>query len=96
MPVAVPPLGALSELQLRGCCCAWCAVTLAVGRSVDLGERELGGRRVFPRGCPTCTTIEVYIQVLDHATQCARCKDTKALCPETADLRRALKEGRQL
>ncbi|MER5184492.1 hypothetical protein ABT009_40305 [Streptomyces sp. NPDC002896] len=48
----------LSEQQVRGTACVWCAVTLNNGTAVDLGPqavRRLDGRIFwFPRACPTC------------------------------------------
>ncbi|WP_245769707.1 hypothetical protein [Streptomyces indicus] len=57
-PVQLPPLGKLSEPQIRGRDCVWCSITLAPGRVVDLGEqyaRRAGQRFAwFPRACSRC------------------------------------------
>ncbi|WP_158939613.1 hypothetical protein [Streptomyces sp. NRRL S-87] len=52
----IPPLAQLSEQQVRGQCCVWCAVRLSNGTAHDLGPRYVrrGGLRIrwFPRSCP--------------------------------------------
>lgn len=45
----------LSEQQIRGTACVYCAVRLDNGDAVDLGERRTnrgGTTRWFPRACP--------------------------------------------
>ncbi|MET9467819.1 hypothetical protein ABZY44_24050 [Streptomyces sp. NPDC006544] len=52
----LPPIGDLSEQQIRGAACVRCGVHLDNATAVDLGERR--GRRAgspfrwFPRACP--------------------------------------------
>lgn len=52
----LPPIGSLSEPQVRGTACVYCGVVLDNESAVDLGERTArqGGatRRWFPRACP--------------------------------------------
>ncbi|WP_327662667.1 MULTISPECIES: hypothetical protein [unclassified Streptomyces] len=93
--VLVPQLSGLPEPQACGRCCVWCGAALGSGRSVDLGERNEDGRHWFPRGCPRCTAQEVYRQLMDHTSSCEQCVDDGALCAASADLRRALREGRR-
>ncbi|MFJ9037493.1 hypothetical protein ACIRF8_13000 [Streptomyces sp. NPDC102406] len=94
--VQTPPLSGLTEVQRCGRHCVWCGAALRAGRSVDLGERDDGaGRRIFPRACPPCTTLKAYHQLINHAATCEQCVDNAALCPASAGIRRALKEGRR-
>ncbi|MCX3060828.1 hypothetical protein [Streptomyces beihaiensis] len=96
-PVQVPPVGESTEAQLRGQRCVWCAEALDPGRCVDLGERVAeDGYRCFPRACPVCTVAMVHAQLVEHSAVCEQCADNGALCPDTAELRRALREGRRL
>jgi hypothetical protein len=52
----LPPIGDLTELQVRGAACVYCGVILDSGTAVDLGEQR--SRRAgatfswFPRACP--------------------------------------------
>ncbi|WP_030764683.1 hypothetical protein [Streptomyces sp. NRRL F-2664] len=52
----LPPVGDLSEQQVRGTACVHCGIVLDNATAVDLGERRTGraGGRVrwFPRACP--------------------------------------------
>ncbi|MGW6703632.1 hypothetical protein ACWGDE_01880 [Streptomyces sp. NPDC054956] len=52
----LPAIGGLSEDQVRGAACVYCAVRLDNGNAIDLGERpaKRGGSiiRWFPRACP--------------------------------------------
>lgn len=93
--VSVPPVNTLSEPQRCGRSCVWCSSALAMGHSVDVGERDdESGRHWFPRGCPRCSAKQVYVQLIEHAASCEQCVDNGGLCPASAELRRALKEGR--
>ncbi|MFB6805509.1 hypothetical protein [Streptomyces sp. NPDC056387] len=51
----LPPVGDLSEQQVRGTACVYCGIHLGAGPAVDLGERiaQLADLRVrwFPRAC---------------------------------------------
>jgi len=97
-PVEVPPVGSMSEAQQCGRSCAWCDTVLLGRPAVDLGERddESSGRRLFPRACPDCARDRVYVQLVTHTTMCEQCTDNGAYCPDSAELRRALREGRRL
>lgn len=52
----LPAMSELSEQQVRGSACVYCAVRLDNGDAVDLGERHVtrAGQpiRWFPRACP--------------------------------------------
>lgn len=52
----LPPMSELSEQQVRGSACVYCAVRLDNGDAVDLGERRVNRAgdtaRWFPRACP--------------------------------------------
>lgn len=92
--VEVPPVGDLSEPQVCGRNCVWCGNVLPIGRSVDLGEREEQGRRWFPRGCARCTVFAVHGQLVRHTQMCEQCVAEGVQCPASAELRRALRQGR--
>lgn len=51
----LPPVGDLSEQQVRGTACVYCGIHLDNATAVDLGERtarQAGSpRRWFPRAC---------------------------------------------
>lgn len=57
-PRPIPPVGDLSEPQVRGAACVHCAVRLDNGSAVDLGPRtaQQAGVEVrwFPRACRAC------------------------------------------
>lgn len=52
----LPRMFELSEQQIRGTACVYCAVRLDNGDAVDLGERRTNRAgsviRWFPRACP--------------------------------------------
>ncbi|OON81945.1 hypothetical protein [Streptomyces tsukubensis] len=54
----LPRLSELSERQIRGAACVWCAADLVAGQDVDLGEQRclwLSYKASwFPRACPHC------------------------------------------
>ncbi|MFE6903763.1 hypothetical protein ACFVFJ_44260 [Streptomyces sp. NPDC057717] len=97
-PVEVPAVGTMSENQQCGRACAWCDRVLLGRPAVDLGERDdaESGRRLFPRACPSCTRDHVYVQLVTHTARCGQCADNGAYCPDSAEVRRALREGRRL
>ncbi|MDH6189103.1 hypothetical protein M2168_002135 [Streptomyces sp. CZ24] len=50
----LPPVEALSELQLRGSACVWCTAPLSCAAGVDLGARpypDVPHIWWFPRAC---------------------------------------------
>ncbi|MGW7331226.1 hypothetical protein ACWGIU_22050 [Streptomyces sp. NPDC054840] len=55
-PPPLPPVGDLSEQQVRGTACVHCGICLDNATAVDLGERRTrrAGEllRWFPRACP--------------------------------------------
>lgn len=96
IPVLLPPISDLTEEELCGRACTWCGNILVGMQSVDLGERDEDGRRIFPRACPTCTVLTTYNQLINHVGQCEQCVDNGGYCPESIEIRRAWKEGRRL
>ncbi|WP_405531466.1 hypothetical protein OG592_26880 [Streptomyces avidinii] len=52
----LPPVGELSEQQVRGIACVHCGICLDNATAVDLGERRTRRAgdllRWFPRACP--------------------------------------------
>lgn len=52
----IPPIGDLSEQQIRGAACVHCGIHLDNATAVDLGERRTRRAGVlvrwFPRACP--------------------------------------------
>ncbi|RZD74895.1 hypothetical protein C0Q61_21990 [Streptomyces albidoflavus] len=53
----IPAPDTLTDAQLRGAACVWCAGRLATATAVDLGTRPdpaWSGARWYPRGCPGC------------------------------------------
>lgn len=52
----LPPMGSLSEQQIRGTACVRCGIVLDNGTAIDLGERRTRRAGVtvrwFPRACP--------------------------------------------
>lgn len=95
--IVVPESSEMSEGQRRGQFRVWCSQALWPNKSIDLGER-IGedDRRWFPRSCPLCAAQQVYLQLLAHVGCCEQCVDEDALCPASALLRRALRQGRSL
>lgn len=95
----VPDPGTLSEPQVRGRACVWCAVTLCTTTAVDLGQRdgEFHGTaaRWFPRGCHPCALRHVYPAQLDHTQRCLQCADDPACCADGTWLRLAMRQARR-
>ncbi|WP_030300460.1 hypothetical protein [Streptomyces katrae] len=54
-PLPLPPVGDLSEQQVRGTACVYCGIHLGAGPAVDLGEQLARvadlAVRWFPRAC---------------------------------------------
>lgn len=93
IPVDLPPAEDMTDAAAGGRHCAWCAQPLTLGASVDLGEREADDRRIFPRGCPSCSVLYVYRQLIGHSGACEQCAYNQALCPGTVTLRKALRDA---
>jgi hypothetical protein len=97
--LTLPDLASLSERQVRGQGCVWCAATLANGTAVDLGPRstQRAGSEVqwFPRGCPACTALAAHRVLLDHATACEQCADEASKCEAGRGLYRLIRENRR-
>lgn len=96
--VDLPPIQDMSEDQQCGRTCTWCGSMLLGRPSVDLGERDDADtdRHLFPRACPACVCVRVYPQLVHHTATCEQCADNAGRCPESTELRRALREGRRL
>lgn len=92
-------MGTLTQAQVRGAACVWCAVMLRTTTAIDLGPREAefhgSVARWFPRGCRSCTLQSTYLALLEHAQSCDQCEDNPARCEAGRRLRRAVKEARR-
>lgn len=91
----LPKTSLLSDAQLRGAQCAWCATVLTAETAHDLGERPApNGGSMFPRGCGQCVrTAAVRLYNL-HSRSCEQCVDDPTLCDTRRGLRRLALEGR--
>ncbi|MER7201903.1 hypothetical protein [Streptomyces sp. CB01635] len=98
-PIQVPPPGGLSEPQVRGRACVWCAVALSNSTAIDLGMRETEAHgtaaRWFPRGCRPCAIRHAYAAQLDHAQTCEQCTDDPGLCVPGTWLRLVMRQVRR-
>lgn len=99
----LPPVTGLSEPQVRGKACVWCAVILN-NTAIDLGtqEAQFAGSTAhwFPRSCRHCNIRKAYEALLDHLNGCADCTtdaergtDAKA-CEDGRVLRQTWREAR--
>lgn len=81
----LPELGSLTEQQVRGRACVWCAVALNNATAHDLGLRSM--RRLdtelawFPRSCRPCAVVAAHKALLDHTEKCLQCYDTPPAAP---------------
>ncbi|MGB8938938.1 MAG: hypothetical protein WCD21_01660 [Streptomyces sp.] len=98
-PLQLPGPAGLSEQQVRGRACVWCAVALSNATAIDLGVREVSAHgsstHWFPRGCRPCAKLHVYRALLDHTQSCEQCNDEPTRCTEGHALRQILKEARR-
>ncbi|MGW6356302.1 hypothetical protein ACWFR5_14110 [Streptomyces sp. NPDC055092] len=89
----------LTEPQIRGRDCVWCAVTLGVGFAIDLGERSASFHgtvaRWFPRGCWPCALRHVYPAQLAHTQNCEWCTDDPTACAHGKWLRLVMRQARR-
>lgn len=98
-PLKLPEPGSLTEQQVRGRACVWCAVALNNATAHDLGMRSM--RRLdtefawFPRSCRPCTVAAAHRAHLDHTEKCLQCYDNPAHCTDGQALRQTLKEVRR-
>jgi hypothetical protein len=94
----LPSLDGLSQEQVRGAACIWCADPLDTATAVDLGERRhkrLDGRySTFPRACRGCVHTEAYRTILNHGGSCEQCVDNLDSCETGVSLRRLMREYR--
>lgn len=81
----------MSDAQVRGAACAWCAVTLSPATAVDLGERRIRlldrHITVRPRGCRTCVAERVPAVQQGHSSTCEQCADSPGVCATARALR---------
>lgn len=87
----LPDMARMSDPQVRGAACAWCAVILAPATAVDLGPRPIrlldGHITVRPRGCRVCVAKQLPATQQAHVAGCEQCVDNPAVC----DIARALR-----
>ncbi|MEV7284778.1 hypothetical protein AB0O01_09510 [Streptomyces sp. NPDC093252] len=93
----LPPLDALTADQRRGAVCVWDAeeAPLTAETVVDLGEREDGAARWFPRACRPHMGEQAYRALMGHAGLCEQCTDDAGGCEVGSGLRRLRREGRR-
>ncbi|MCX4993872.1 hypothetical protein [Streptomyces longwoodensis] len=95
----LPPLDDLTENQVRGTACVWCATSLSVVTAVDLGERRHkrldGSYSTFPRACRPCTRAAGVRALADHAPLCEQCTDDPGACTTGMALQRLIREHRR-
>ncbi|MFE6808589.1 hypothetical protein ACFVEN_44100 [Streptomyces sp. NPDC057681] len=98
-PIQVPAPAMLSEPQVRGRACVWCAVALCTTSAVDLGQRDGTfhgtAARWFPRGCRPCAIRHVYPAQLDHTQNCEQCTDDPTVCAHGSWLRLMMRQARR-
>lgn len=89
----------LSDHQVRGAACVWCASPLASGAVVDLGARRIkasdGTISVFPRACRRCVATHAHRTLHAHAPTCESCVDNAAECETGRALYRLVRENRR-
>lgn len=87
----LPDMARMSDAQVRGAACAWCAVILAPATAVDLGPRpiRLLDRHITvrPRGCRTCVAEHLPATQQAHAAGCEQCADAPGICETARALR---------
>ncbi|MDC2961302.1 ATP-binding protein [Streptomyces gilvifuscus] len=81
--LAMPALNGLSEEQVGGQACIWCASLLTTATAVQLGEHltDVGdstavtGMGAFPRGCRSCVQDRAHPGLFTHGSTCDLCRD---------------------
>ncbi|WP_458248860.1 ATP-binding protein [Streptomyces sp. MAI_2237] len=81
--LAIPALDGLSEEQVGGRACIWCASLLTIETAVQLGEHltDAGAStavtrmRTSPRGCRSCVEGRAHRGLFAHGSTCALCRD---------------------
>jgi hypothetical protein len=95
----LPALDGLSEPQVRGQSCVWCAIVLTPETAVDLGPRRkkhLGAAYDwFPRGCRKHVGLAAEHALQGHAPFCEPCTENVADCETGLVLLRLIREGRR-
>ncbi|MGW6357970.1 hypothetical protein ACWFR5_23080 [Streptomyces sp. NPDC055092] len=99
LPPLLPDTEALTEPQIRGRDCVWCAVTLGAGSAIDLGDRAASfhgtAARWFPRSCRPCGMRHLYPAQLNHTGTCEQCTDDPAACAYGTWLRLVMRQARR-
>ncbi|UDM05428.1 hypothetical protein [Streptomyces longhuiensis] len=97
--VVLSPITTLTQAQVRGAACVWCAVALNNSTAIDLGVRETDAHgtvgRWFPRGCRPCAMRRVYPAQLDHTAICEQCTDDPGLCAPGTWFRLVMRQVRR-
>lgn len=92
----LPDLATLSEPQVRGRACVWCAIILDA-TAIDLGPRPLKRLDVaaqwFPRSCHPCTVAKTDKALVAHLNLCRPCNMRGGSCAVGDELRAAVKHG---
>lgn len=95
----LPDWADLSEPQVRGKACVWCAVILATATAVDLGTRRIrvldGHLTTFPRACRTCMRAHALKTEAAHKATCEHCAtsvDTADACDTAQAVHRLVQE----
>lgn len=87
----LPDMARMSDPQVRGAACAWCAVILAPATAVDLGPRpiRLLDRHITVRlrGCRVCVAEQLPATQQAHVAGCEQCVDNPAGCDTARALR---------
>jgi hypothetical protein len=90
--LTLPAVDKISEAQVRGKSCVWCAGTLTTATAVNLGPRRKAvldsSYDWFPRGCKECTAPSALAALHEHAPRCEPCTDDPACCEIGRVLRR--------
>lgn len=89
----------LSDVQIRGAACVWCAIPVSGATGVDLGTQSgsFAGAVTywFPRGCRACVRKAACLVYDAHPRDCEQCVDDPTVCTVRRALRRLALEGRR-
>jgi hypothetical protein len=85
-PVPLPDIQELTEAQVCGRACVWCAVVLCNSVAVDLGARDVTAHglitRWFPRGCRSCAYTRLFDEFKKHLKGCTQCSTSLPWCTQ--------------
>ncbi|MFD4477567.1 hypothetical protein ACFWPU_15845 [Streptomyces sp. NPDC058471] len=83
-PLELPEPGSLSDQQVRGRACVWCAVALSNATAYDLGVRDTDAHgsaaRWFPRACLPCASTHLCAASEEHRKDCEQCATSLPWC----------------